>query len=361
MSEALKAKGADPNDVVRFVEGPTIMLRSGRYMDLLNPSACPFNVNDIAHAISNLARFTGQCTDFYSVAQHGVILSTMVPKKDALMALMSDSASAFVGDVVKPLKRLMPRYRGIEDAVRRTVFGRLGLPVDVPMSVRAAKAELLEIERGSVQTGCGRHFDFSRPGESAFDIYDIANALANICRFTGHSGQFYSVAQHCVLVSQVVPESDAMMGLMHDAPEAFVGDVAKPLKILLPDYAAIEERVEDAVFERFGLPKRMPPTIKASDIILLRTEQRDVMQAEGHVWGFAAGAQPLPERIIPMEPAAAREAFLKRFEQLSGTRVERRPLRAATTAPSGRDSIVPMVPNQARREFLARYLELTGR
>lgn len=361
MNETISRSAVDQTETVRFVDGPTIMLRSGRYMDLLNPSACAFNVNDIAHALSNLTRFTGQCTDFYSVAQHGVALSHMVPRKEALAALMSDAASAFVGDVVKPLKRLMPRYKGIEEAVRRAVFSRLGLPMEASAAMRAAKAELLEIERGCVQTESGRDFDFERPGQCEFDIYDIANALANTCRFTGHCGHFYSVAQHCVLVSQVVKPEEAMMGLMHDSPEAFVGDVAKPLKILLPDYSVIEHRVEEAVFDRFGIPKKLPPTIKAGDIVLLRTEQRDIMQAESHIWGFAAGAQPMSNRIQPLPPAAAREAFLDRFEQLSGTRVERRQLHAAVRASGGRDPIVPMVPEQARKAFLERYLELTGR
>lgn len=361
MNETISRAAVDPTETVRFVDGPTIMLRSGRYMDLLNPSACAFNVNDIAHALSNLTRFTGQCTDFYSVAQHGLALSHMVPRKDALAALMSDAASAFVGDVVKPLKRLMPRYKGIEDAVRRAVFNRLGLPMESSAAMRAAKAELLEIERSCVQTECGRVFDFDRPGQCDFDIYDIANALANTCRFTGHCGHFYSVAQHCVLVSQVVAPEEALMGLMHDSPEAFVGDVAKPLKILLPDYSVIEDRVEEAVFERFGIPKKLPPTIKAGDIVLLRTEQRDIMQAESHIWGFAAGAKPMADRIQPLSPAAAREAFLVRYEELTGSKAPRRALKPAIAGAQQGAQIAPMIPTIARQAFLARYLELTGR
>ena len=162
----------------------------------------------------------------------------------------------------------------------------------------------------------GHYFDFEHPEQSVFSIYSIAHALSNICRFTGHCKEFYSVAQHSVLVSYVVPEEHALAGLLHDAAEAFIGDMAKPLKMLLPDYKAVEERVEAVVLPRFGLPCKLPACVKEADMILLRTEQRDLMGADKHLWTPTLGLQPLDRKIRPWVPEQACRAFLTRYAEL---------------------------------------------
>lgn len=164
----------------------------------------------------------------------------------------------------------------------------------------------------------GAYFDLEDPVSSEFGIEDIAHALAHICRYTGHCKAFYSVAQHSVLVSRVVPPEHAFAGLMHDAAEAFIGDVSTPLKMLLPDYKRIEERIEAVIFARYRLPAKLPPCVKEADLILLRTEQRDLMRAEGQHLSDTEGCEPLPERIEPLGPVAAEHLFLTRFARLSG-------------------------------------------
>lgn len=166
----------------------------------------------------------------------------------------------------------------------------------------------------------GYTFDFLHPEQSKFSIGDIAHALSHICRFTGHTKHFYSVAQHSVAVSHMVQPELAMQALLHDAAEAFIGDVAKPLKMLLPDYAVIEKRVEAEVFSRFGLEVNLALEVKAADYLQLVIEMRDLMPARSD---YMDKDQPnvrldIYPKILPLRPKQARHLFLNRFIELGG-------------------------------------------
>lgn len=166
-----------------------------------------------------------------------------------------------------------------------------------------------------INTYTGKHFNYNDPRD--FDIKDIAQALSNICRFTGHLGQFYSVAQHSVIASQIVPEHLAFEALMHDAHEAYVGDVNAPLKSLLPSYRSIERRVERALRTQFKLPLRMSADVKRADMVMLATERRDFGMDDGTPWPCLEGVEPLAQMITPLRPAAACSAFMFRYHELT--------------------------------------------
>ncbi len=98
-----------------------------------------------------------------------------------------------------------------------------------------------------ISTFTGKHFDFINITMDDICIEDIAQGLSNECRFAGQINQFYSVAQHSVYVSQIVPPEYALEALLHDASEAYCKDLPSPLKALLPDYKVIEKGIQKAI------------------------------------------------------------------------------------------------------------------
>ncbi len=170
----------------------------------------------------------------------------------------------------------------------------------------------------AIELAGGGFFDLLNPESSDFGIEDVAHGLAHLCRFTGHTRTFYSVAQHSVMVSFLVPRPLALAGLLHDAHEAFVGDMATPLKNLLPGYREIERRAERAVRMRLGLPATLPPEIKRADLVMLATERRDLMINTGMHWAILDGVAPLGGELSPVSPRLAKERFLRRYHELCG-------------------------------------------
>lgn len=170
----------------------------------------------------------------------------------------------------------------------------------------------------TIRTFGGHYFNFADPGASPIGILDIAVGLGNTCRFGGQCGRFYSVAEHCVLASQVAPDPFKFDALMHDAAEAFVGDMPKPLKEMLPDYRRIENRVAKATAERFNFAHPVPPEVKKVDRQMLAAEQRQVMGCTDD-WHHTHGAQPADVTIRFLPPVAAAQLFLERFNCLQGT------------------------------------------
>jgi len=171
-------------------------------------------------------------------------------------------------------------------------------------------------EGGWLQTYTGRQFWPLDPRASEVDIVDIAHALSNMCRFGGHCEEFYSVAQHSYLVSSICPPEDALWGLLHDASEAYLVDIPRPVKAFLRDYKTYERDLERVIAKRFDLPSEMPESVKRADNSLLATEARDLMKSPPFLWERLA--EPLDSRIVPWSPAIAEEIFLRKFHLLQG-------------------------------------------
>lgn len=170
-----------------------------------------------------------------------------------------------------------------------------------------------------IQTATGGRYYPLDPRPEETYLADIAHALSLICRFGGHTRRFYSVAQHSVLVSRHVPEWLALAGLLHDAAEAYIGDMVRPLKREpeMAAYRAIEQPIQQCIERTFGLAEDVTehPAIKAVDRRMCATEARDLM-FEAYAEGWAA-VEPFPDLIIPEPPELAEDRFLRRFEGLT--------------------------------------------
>jgi hypothetical protein len=141
-----------------------------------------------------------------------------------------------------------------------------------------------------MQTYTGRQFWPIDPRPDEIFIEDIAHALGNACRYAGHCITFYSVAEHSVLMARAVPQEFKAWALLHDASEAYLVDVPRPLKPFLTGYADLEDRVMAAVATRFGLAAEMPAIVKDTDNRILHDERRqNMMQCEAD-WDLPGSA-----------------------------------------------------------------------
>lgn len=172
-----------------------------------------------------------------------------------------------------------------------------------------------------ISTYRGNRFYPHEPRIDVIDIEDIAHGLAYQCRFNGQTAEFYSVAQHSVIVAQLVEPDLRRAALLHDAAEAYLGDMVKPLKRLLPEFARIEDSVTALIADTFGVDFSDYAAIKRADLIALATEKRDLMPQSAEAWSYLQGVEPVPERISPWTPAQAKEAFLAAWATESAHRV----------------------------------------
>ena len=166
-----------------------------------------------------------------------------------------------------------------------------------------------------IRTYSGGKFDFANPNPDDIHIRDIAHALSHTARFSGHTFMPYSVAQHSVLVSKSLTDEHKLAGLLHDATEAYMSDISRPLKQMLPEYQAIENRVGEVIAAKFGFAWPLPSWVKHADNTVLRWEMRDLVpeSREWQTWNHN-----LPrERITPWRPKVAEIEFMFQFKKLT--------------------------------------------
>jgi len=154
-------------------------------------------------------------------------------------------------------------------------------------------------------TASGRKVDLLQPTPEMIAPEDICAALSKLCRFTWHVSRFYSVAEHCWFGSQELEGIHALEFLLHDATEAYMGDMNRPLKLVMPVFQRIEERLDVVIRERFSLPRMCSSEVKRMDLIMLATEKRDLMPPSPDPWPCLAGVDPLDYYLAPMSPDVA--------------------------------------------------------
>jgi hypothetical protein len=169
-----------------------------------------------------------------------------------------------------------------------------------------------------MQTWTGVRFYPLDPQPEDIDLGDIAHALSLLCRYGGHVDRFYSVAEHCILMSQAVASENALAALLHDATEAYVCDVPRPLKRYLPHYQMIEASVWRAIAIRFGISETLPSEVDVADSSIILTERDALMVKATPPWYQDGRFKPLPVTIEAWSPAEAEQRYLSRFAKLSG-------------------------------------------
>ena len=168
-----------------------------------------------------------------------------------------------------------------------------------------------------IQIKTGEYLDLLNPDPDLITIENIAQNLSHICRFTGNVDIFYSVAQHSVLVSKDVKKEYALEALLHDATEAFIGDVSTPLKSLLPEYKKIEENFHRVIAKKFNVPEILSPEVKRADRFLCEQEKLSLLPFTDdclNYWGDLKRIQ----KISPYSsPIMSYNSFMNRFNELT--------------------------------------------
>lgn len=163
--------------------------------------------------------------------------------------------------------------------------------------------EAYKIGPHCIRTWTGLLLDLSNPHFSSIRIEDIARGLSYKFRFGAHSESALTVAEHSINASHAVPQEHALAALLHDASEAYIGDIPSPIKSLMPDYKEIEHKLTLAIFTAFKVPYPLHESVKKADAALLEQEWQYIVH----------------ERMThTMSSPQAHIRFIQRFNQLTG-------------------------------------------
>lgn len=169
-----------------------------------------------------------------------------------------------------------------------------------------------------IQTFTGKRLDLDPPSPDQIDIEDIAHGLSMLCRFNGQCTRFYSVAEHSVHVSHGIAPKLALVGLLHDAAEAYLGDVPSPLKKQLSQFSEFEHHMGEAIGAKFGINADLfkDKELKRADVQLLIDEKAVLMVDAPEPWPLGAPDIKDTSRIECWGPEEAKTRFLERFGEL---------------------------------------------
>lgn len=169
-----------------------------------------------------------------------------------------------------------------------------------------------------IQTYTGGQFWPLDPREDEVKVEDIAHHLSMLCRYTGAVREFYSVAQHSVLVSWIVKERHAREALCHDFSEAYLVDLPRPIKRkgdLGKHYLEVEAKIEKIIKNKLGLDDRLPPQVEEADkVTILYAERRDLMAKPPQAW--VEQGDPWPGKVRSWSPRKAKRLLLARFREI---------------------------------------------
>lgn len=159
--------------------------------------------------------------------------------------------------------------------------------------------------QNSIRTFTGKVFDLLIPDPNSICIEDIAHGLSHTARFAGQLPCFYSVAQHSVLVANKVPPELKLAALLHDASEAYMGDMPSPFKSLMPEFQAIEARVMEVIASKFGFKYPLERSVKYADYHLLNQEWNSFVNETNE--------------IFPLSPSESKQLFLAAYYDITNT------------------------------------------
>lgn len=158
-----------------------------------------------------------------------------------------------------------------------------------------------------IVTVTGRHVDLLDPQPDMFCSEDICHSLSRLCRFNGHTSRFYSVAEHSWFGARELRclhgEAAGIEFLLHDAHEAYTGDIVRPMKELLGDLGEIQAKIDAAIRVQFGLPATCSAAVHEMDLVMLATEKRDLLPLAIAEWDCLQGVRPLGLRLSAIAPS----------------------------------------------------------
>lgn len=169
-----------------------------------------------------------------------------------------------------------------------------------------------------IHTFTGKQFYAFDPHPDDIDIRDIAHALAMTCRYSGHCNQFYSVAQHSVIISALVPDEMKLAALLHDAPEAYLTDIPRPIKHMFNEYSVPFSEIEDKIYKviarKYGAQEDLPTVVHDLDHNIV-ADEASVLFDPPPKW--VEWYEKLGVPIVPVGPRRAEKMFLYTFKELT--------------------------------------------